>query len=419
MAVSDVAKGETRAGAQFNVGGVELAQPFKIRRLGHFGLNVSDLEGALRFYGDLLGFRVSDYLDFGRIAPEALAGLQETRGIFMRHGTDHHSFVLFAREAFERLSVVRSGGLPVPSEVTINQLTWQVGSLQEVHDGITWFAEKSWTIGRTGRDMPGSNWHLYMPAPDGTINELYYGMEQVGWDGYSKPREMHNRRFEKTPDLPQPSELAEVEAARSDGVDLHSGHRHLEALPATYNVDGQLLPRPFKIVRHGPVGLFVEDLEANERFYVERLGFDVTERGSVKGHTCVFLRCNTEHHSLALFPLALRAELPVSQGTKLASFGLQVATYRQLQDAVRFLEEQGCRAFDLPPEMHPGIDHAAYIQDPAGHTLQLYFQMEQIGWDGRPRPASQRRPALLGAWPEVLAAQSDTYRGEPYLGPWG
>jgi hypothetical protein len=45
--------------------------------------------------------------------------------------------------------------------------------------------------------------------------------------------------------------------------------------------------------------------------------------------------------------------------------------------------------------------------------------MEQIGWDGRPRPQSERRKVEPGVWPKALEAMSDTYQGEPFLGPWG
>ncbi len=51
----------------YNVGGVMLKQPFKIRRLGHFGFNVTNMEKAVRFYRDLLGFKTSDILDFKQL----------------------------------------------------------------------------------------------------------------------------------------------------------------------------------------------------------------------------------------------------------------------------------------------------------------------------------------------------------------
>ena len=34
---------------KFNVGGVLLNQPFKIRRLGHFGFNLANMEDGRRF----------------------------------------------------------------------------------------------------------------------------------------------------------------------------------------------------------------------------------------------------------------------------------------------------------------------------------------------------------------------------------
>ncbi|MEK7334053.1 MAG: VOC family protein, partial [Candidatus Binatota bacterium] len=47
---------------KFNVGGVLLNQPFKIRRLGHFGFNLVNMDEGFQFYTDLLGFRVSDVI---------------------------------------------------------------------------------------------------------------------------------------------------------------------------------------------------------------------------------------------------------------------------------------------------------------------------------------------------------------------
>src|SRR5713226_8460157 len=53
------------AAAEFQVGGVIMRRPFRIRRLGHFGVNVADPEKSKDFYCRLLGFRISDPLDFG------------------------------------------------------------------------------------------------------------------------------------------------------------------------------------------------------------------------------------------------------------------------------------------------------------------------------------------------------------------
>ncbi|MGH7772209.1 MAG: VOC family protein [Candidatus Binatia bacterium] len=406
------------AQTKFNVGGLLLDRPFKIRRLGHFGFNMVNMEEGVRFYTELLGFKVSDNNDMGRRAksPEQIAGLGDRRGWFMRYGTDHHAFVIFNKRLREALNPEARA----KPEITINQITWQVGSLREIGNAITWFRDRDVKIQRSGRDMPGSNWHTYIYDPDGHTNELYYGIEQVGWTGHSKPKIMYNRRFDEAPELPQMSEFDEIEQALRDGVDLTSGHRHIDQLPATYDVDGILLPRPFKIVRIGPVSLFVKDVDAAEAFYRDRLGFTLTETVTWRGHRCVFMRANTEHHSLALYPLALREMLGLSPHSTCMAFGLQLANYQQLRNAVRFLSDRGARITDkVPPELFPGIDYAAHVFDPDGHCLQLYYYMEQVGWDGKPRPKELRPKVSPGEWPEVLEPMSDTYHGEPYLGPWG
>jgi len=405
------------AGAEgFVVGGVRLPRPFRIRRLGHFGINVHDPEASRDFYSRLLGFRVSDALDFsGRIPEEKMAGLGPRIGYFTRHGTDHHSFVLFPKRVLEAVY-----GFPKEfPEVTTNQITWQVGTLREVADGYAWFRKRGMRIHRAGRDLPGSNWHFYPFDPDGHVNELYYGIEQVGWDGYSKPRDMYGIRYQEPPPLPHLSELAEVNTGYRAGIDLRSGSRDAEPWEEKYDVGGVLLARPFKVVKIGPVRLFVADMDRALEFYRRDLGLALTDELVWHGHRCAFLRANTEHHSLALYPVALRAELGLSPKTTLFSCGVQLGDYRQLKDSVAFLRSAGIVIRYLPPELFPGIDYSAFAIDPDGHAVQLYYYMEQLGWNGRPRPASRRPKIDNEKWPETVSAAADTFLGEVYLGPMG
>ena len=121
-------------------------------------------------------------------------------------------------------------------------------------------------------------------------------------------------------------------------------------------------------------------------------GFTKSEESDYRGARCVFLRCGAEHHSLALYPRELRGVLGLSPHTTCMSFGVELANYAQLRDAVAFLKAQGCTLRrPIPPELYPGIDYAAFALDPDGHCIQLYYYMEQIGWDGRVRPAAERR----------------------------
>jgi catechol 2,3-dioxygenase-like lactoylglutathione lyase family enzyme len=180
-----------------------------------------------------------------------------------------------------------------------------------------------------------------------------------------------------------------------------------------------LLPRPFKITKIGPVSLFVDDVDAAETFYTQRLGFIRSEEAVYRGARCVFLRCGAEHHTLGLFPKELRKTLGLTERSTCMSFGIELGSYAQLREALAFLKSNGVTIVDsIPPELYPGIDYSAFALDPDGHCIQLYYYMEQIGWDGRVRPASERRKVSRD-WPEALEPLADTYQDQVFQGPLG
>jgi len=401
-------------GQRYNVGGLMLERPFKIRRLGHFGFNLEKLEAGREFYGDLLGFKISDLADFSRAPWFPKDQDLGPQGYFMRYGTDHHAMVLFSKKVMD----LRADRKFAP-EVTINQITWQCGSLKEIADAHTYFVDHQVRIQRVGRDMPGSNWHTYVYDPDGHTNEFYYGIEQIGWNELSKPRELYYRGFQEKPPLPQMSEAAEIAEAAARGIDVLAGHKPNGHLPEIYDVEGVLLARPFKITKIGPVALFVDDVEAAEAFYNRHLGLVTSEAASYRGARVAFLRCGAEHHSLALFPKELRRTLGLGERSTCMSFGIELASYAQLREAVAYLKSRGVTFIDtIPPELYPGIDYSAFALDPDGHCIQLYCYMEQIGWDGRVRPAAERR-LVSGEWPAVLEPLSDSLVDQVFQGPLG
>jgi catechol 2,3-dioxygenase-like lactoylglutathione lyase family enzyme len=111
-----------------DVGGVLLERPFKIRRLGHFGINMFRMSEGLRFYKDLLGFKLADVRpEDPANHPEEYRSFGDLNGYFFRYAHDHHAFVIYNhrfRAATDTRGRVKDG-------VTINQITWQVGSLAE------------------------------------------------------------------------------------------------------------------------------------------------------------------------------------------------------------------------------------------------------------------------------------------------
>jgi catechol-2,3-dioxygenase len=260
---------------------------------------------------------------------------------------------------------------------------------------------------------------VYFLDPDGNTLELYYGMEQIGWDRNSKPTPMHYRGFNSTPPRPQMSEAAEIRDAPDRGIDISSGWRSVESqLDEKYDVGGILLPRPFKITGLGPFSLFTDNLDVMVEFYTTVIGFEHTEETSLDGRRIVYLRHGTEHHSMVLADKALRADLGLKPDASCLSVGMQVGSYRQLLDAVEFLGSHGSEIVELPPQLHLGIDYATYVRDPDGHLIQLYYFIERLGWDGRPRPA-HLRPSITTPWPDAVEARTDTYVGPAFLGPLG
>jgi catechol 2,3-dioxygenase-like lactoylglutathione lyase family enzyme len=400
----------------YDVGGVALERPFRVLRLGHFGFNVTDQERALRFYSDLLGLPMTDTRNFGELMKLPNPDGKDPNGYFLRVAGDHHSVVLFPHWT----QLQRPGGMP-PGTEWISHMAWQVATLREVTEGKRWLIERQTRVARPGgRDARGANWNFTVTDADGISNEIYYGMDQIGWDGVSKP-------YEICPDgdpLPEIDGVAEpdfpmAKAAIEGGLDLKKGLHQRPFGTPKYDVGGVKLARPFRIVRNGPIGIFAADMAAATAFYRDAMGLTVTETVTYDGHECVFLRANTEHHTIALYPLALRAALGMRKDSICMSYGMQVGSYRQLKDAVAFLKGNGVTVRMLPQELAPGIDYAAYALDPEGHAIMLYYYMEQIGWDGRPRPPQLRRKVDIDNWPETLEPLSDSYRGAVFQGPLG
>lgn len=391
------------------VGGVRLPRPFRIRRLGHVGLNVVDLEACVRFYRELLGFRLSDRMDLLRHSSDAelRRRVGPCSGYFLRYGTDHHSLVLVNLQALETIDAGRKHS----AHVTTNQITWQVNTLREVVDAAAYLNESGVRMLRSGRDTPGSNWHTYVFDPEGHVVELYYGMEQVGWEGRSKPGSMYFRGYRTVPPLPQMSEQAEVLAAAAQGIDVESGFLDTPSGPADFDVGGISLPRPFAVCGIGPLRLFTSDLDGARHFYETRLGLEVTAARAILGHRALFVRAGGEHHSLALYETALRAALPVRQDTTTLSLGVRLGSYAQLRDAVQWLANQGVAFVDLAPELSPGLRHSAFAVDPEAHLVELYAEMEDATGPGRLPDVNRAH------WPESIEPLEASYAGEVFLGP--
>ena len=143
---------------------------------------------------------------------------------------------------------------------------------------------------------------------------------------------------------------------------------------------------PFRIAKLGHVVLNVSDLKHSVRFYTQVLGFavsDVYPDEIVRGGM-VFMRCNADHHGVALVGSLKRA----SESFELNHLAFEVATLDEVVRARDHLRRRGV-AIDFEGRRRAGCQIAVEFRDPDGHRLEIYWGVDQVGSDGAVRPPSE------------------------------
>ena len=146
---------------------------------------------------------------------------------------------------------------------------------------------------------------------------------------------------------------------------------------------------PVKVKKLGHVVFYVSDTERTTKFWTEVIGFQVSDRNE---HGMVFLRCGSDHHTIALVPAKERHDLPKRGQLGFDHCALEVGRVRELLKIRDFLRSKGVKIVyegRRGPGCNPGIE----FLDPDGFTIELYACMDQIGWDGKSRPAEEWRRA--------------------------
>jgi catechol 2,3-dioxygenase-like lactoylglutathione lyase family enzyme len=145
---------------------------------------------------------------------------------------------------------------------------------------------------------------------------------------------------------------------------------------------------PFAVRKLGHAVIYVSDIERSKRFYTEVLGFKISDDypPSMAPDGFVFLRCNGDHHCLALV-----GGKDESKGKNLHHLAFELATLDEVFRARDHLKKQGAH-FVFEGRRRAGCQVSVEFLDPDGHHLELYWDVDQIGSDGRARPAEEWRP---------------------------
>ena len=160
---------------------------------------------------------------------------------------------------------------------------------------------------------------------------------------------------------------------------------------------------PFRITKIGHVVLHVADLTRSVAFYTEVLGFSVSD---VYGEDMmpggmVFLRCNPDHHGVAL----VGGAGPMSHG-ELHHLAFEVGSLDEVIRARDHLRRHGAQ-IDFEGRRRAGVQIAVEFRDPDGHRLEIYWGLDQVGTDGITRPAAEWKGAR-----SLAAAIADPVRGQ-------
>lgn len=141
---------------------------FNIRKIGHVVLRSRDLERSVRFYTEVLGFRVSD------VYPETMVpgGM-----VFMRFSADHHGVALVG------------GAAHADEKRELDHLAFEVGTLDEVFRARRRLREHGVPLVFEGRRRAGVQIAVEFLDPDGHHLEIYWGLDQIGSDGRARPGE--------------------------------------------------------------------------------------------------------------------------------------------------------------------------------------------------------------------------------------
>lgn len=168
---------------------------------------------------------------------------------------------------------------------------------------------------------------------------------------------------------------------------------------------------PFNLTKLGHVVLRVTDLKRSVGFYTGVLGFrvsDVYPESMMKGGM-VFMRCNADHHGVALVG---GAQAP-SVGRELHHLAFEVATLDEVVRAREHLQRHGVK-IDFNGRRRAGCQVAVEFRDPDNHFLEIYWGLDQVGSEGRVRPPEDWREELTleDAIANPPAGQDTTLHGD-------
>ena len=140
--------------------------PFRITKIGHVVLNVTDLERSVKFYTEVMGFKVSDVYP-----PNMMPGGM----VFMRFNPDHHGIALVGALDAQKVNS------------DLHHMAFEVDTLDEVIRARNHLRAHNAQIDFEGRRRAGVQIAVEFRDPDGHRLEIYWGLDRVPSDDKIRP----------------------------------------------------------------------------------------------------------------------------------------------------------------------------------------------------------------------------------------
>lgn len=301
-------------------------------KLDHLGLYTEDIERSMRWYHEILGFRVSDYLPPGNteepVAPDGIS--------WMRYSHLHHdlTFVQYPVEALSEPETGQPGNL--------QQFAFHVaseGAVEAAYEAVT--AAGVTIVSPLKRGPVLGILQFYMADPDGNKVEIFH-----------------------TPGLaPRPERSVES--------------------PGLIRVD---------FLSH--VGVYAGDMEKSIDWYEEMLGFRLADKRGADPpepvlqtsapHGIAWMSNTEEHHNLVLVQLApeeIGRPLPFGGRGSLQQIALDIESTDALMSAHEYLAGKGVDIVVPPRPQNWSGGMKFYFRDPDGTKLEISSGMKTVDLD--------------------------------------
>jgi catechol 2,3-dioxygenase len=146
-------------------------------RFGHIGLAARDLERMVEFYENALDMQISDRMAYPEDSPFY-------EGVWLRINTDHHVISLFGLRDASATDAAGMGRRPRPG---VHHIGFEVASFADLQSILDYARSHDVPVHATRSGGPGNQLRIYLLDPEENIVELYFAMDQVGWDGATRP----------------------------------------------------------------------------------------------------------------------------------------------------------------------------------------------------------------------------------------